>query len=141
MYPLPALLTPLPLKTFTTEEITSCTNEEVKGANKALRNLPCCFLISCSTVSVTPSMNTHESSNDFVILIISFISSFYINKVNPFPAPSAPFPLIFLSNLFIAFEAKLLTNPDKLSLAKGTATFVSAFFPELVNHEPKDPPD
>ena len=99
------------------------------------------FFISCSTVSVTPSMNTAESTNDFMILIISFISLFEINKVNPFPAPSAPFPLIFLLNLFIAFKAKLLTKPDKLSLAKGIATFVGAFFPKLANHEPKDPPD
>ena len=85
------------------------------------------FFISCSTVSVTPSMNTAESTNDFMILIISFISLFEINKVNPFPAPSAPFPLIFLLNLFIAFKAKLLTKPDKLSLAKGIATFVVLF--------------
>ena len=35
---------------------------------------------------------------------------------------------IFLSNLFIKFDVKLLTNPGKLSLAKGTAIFVSAFF-------------
>ena len=41
-----------------------------------------------------------------------------MNKVNPFPALIAPFPLIFLSNLFVAFEAKLLTNPGKLSLGK-----------------------
>ena len=27
---------------------------------------------------------------------------------------AAPFPLIFLSNLFIAFEVELLTNPGKL---------------------------
>ena len=64
-----------------------------------------------------------------------------INKVNPFPALTAPFPLIFLSNLFIAFEIKLLTNPGKLSLAKGIAMFVSAFFPKLPKQEPKvDPP-
>ena len=35
---------------------------------------------------------------------------------------------MFDSNLFIAFEAKLFTNPGKLSIAKGIATFVSAFF-------------
>ena len=63
-----------------------------------------------------------------MILIISFLSSFKINKVNLFPALTAPFPVIFLWNLFIPFEVKLLTNPDKLSLAKGVATFVSAFF-------------
>ena len=63
-----------------------------------------------------------------MILVISFVSSFEINKVNPFSALTAPFPLIFLSNLFIAFEVKLLNYPVKLSLAKGIAIFVSAFF-------------
>ena len=64
-------------------------------------------------------------------LIISFISSFEINKVNPFLAMTALFRLIFLSNLFIAFEVKLLTNSGKLSLAKGITMFVSAFFSKL----------
>ena len=76
-----------------------------------------------------------------MILIISFISSFEINKVNLFLALTAPFSLIFLSNLFIGFEVKLLTNPVKLSLAKGIAMFVSHFFPKLPNQEPKDTPD
>ena len=44
-----------------------------------------------------------------------------MNKVNPFPALTAPFPLILLSKLLIAFEAAfeaiLLTNPSKLFLA------------------------
>ena len=44
------------------------------------------------------------------------------------PALAAPFLLIFLSNLFIAFDVKLLTNLGKLSSVKGIATFVSAFF-------------
>ena len=74
-----------------------------------------------------PSINTFESSNDFMILIISFLSSFKMNKVNHFPALTAPFGLIFLSNLFIAFEVILFTNPGKLSLGKGIAMFYSAF--------------
>ena len=73
--------------------------------------------ISFFTVSVLPSINTPESSNDFMILIISFISSFEINKVNTFLALTDPFPLIFLSNLFIGFEVKLLTTPGRLCLA------------------------
>ena len=81
MYPLPALLTPLQLLPFTTEEITGCSNVASKGAN------------------------------------------------NPFPVLTDLFPLIFLSNLFIAFEIKLLTNLCKLSLAKGIATFVRTFLP------------
>ena len=43
-YPHPAPLTPLPLIPFTTEEITGCTNEAAKGANKAPRDLSSCFL-------------------------------------------------------------------------------------------------
>ena len=54
---------------------------------------------------------------------------------------TAPFPLIFLPNSFIALEVKLRTKSDKLSLAKGIATFVGAFFPKLPDQEPKDPPD
>ena len=46
MYPLPALLTPLPLIPFTTEEITGRTIKVAKGANKAPRNLPSCFFVS-----------------------------------------------------------------------------------------------
>ena len=121
IHSLPALLTPLPLIPFTTEEITGCCNEATKSANKAQKNPASRFFISSFTVSVTLSINTPESSNDFIIFIISFISSFEVNKVNPFP-------LIFLSNLVIALEVKLLTNPGKLSLAKGIAIFVSALF-------------
>ena len=62
-----------------------------------------------------------------MISILSFISSFKLNKVNTFPALTAPFPLIFLSHLFTAFEATLLTNLGKLSLAKGKANFLLFF--------------
>ena len=96
MYPLPALLTPLPLIPFTTEEITGCTNEATTGGNKAGRKLPPCCFIASFTVSAMLSINTFESSKDFMILIISLISSFEINKVNYFPALAAPFPLTFL---------------------------------------------
>ena len=101
------------------------------------------IFISSFTASLTPSINTPKSCNDFIIFI-SFISSFEINTVNPFPALTAPFPLknlhfeintfpaltapfplIFLSNLFVALEVELLTNPGILSLAK---------------EEPRDPP-
>ena len=43
MYLLSALLTLLPLTPFTTEEITGCTIEAAKGANKAPRNSPSLF--------------------------------------------------------------------------------------------------
>ena len=89
---------------FTTEETIGCTNEAAKGLNKARRNPPSCFFfISCFTVSVAPSINTLESSKDFITLMISIISSFEINNVSSLPALTASFRLAFLSNLFIAF--------------------------------------
>ena len=54
---------------------------------------------------------------------------------------TAPFSLTFLSNLIIAFEVKLLANPGKLSLAKGIAILVSAFFPKLPKNAPNRPLD
>ena len=44
---------PLPLIYFTTDEITGCTIEAAKGANKAPRNPPPWFFIACFTVLVT----------------------------------------------------------------------------------------
>ena len=80
-------------------------------------------------------------SNDFMVLIISFISSLEINKVIPFLYLRTIFPLISISNLFIAFEIKLLNNSDKLSVANGIASFSSVIFSKLANQEPEDPPD
>ena len=71
-----ALLNSRPFMLFTIEEINGCNNEVATCTNKASRNMPSCSFISCFTVSVTPSTNTPESSNYFMILIISFISSF-----------------------------------------------------------------
>ena len=67
----------------------------------------------------------------FMTLIISLISLFKINKVNPFLALTVCFPIVFLSNLFIGFEAKLLTYPGELPLAKGIARSVITFLPKL----------
>ena len=134
-------MTPLPVIPFTTEEITDSTTEPAKGANVTTRNLPSCSFISCSTLSVTPSINASESSNDFAILIILSTSSFKMNKMNPFPALTTPFPPAFLSNLFTSFKTILLTNSGKLALSKEIATLVSAFSPNLSNQEPKDPLD
>ena len=64
-----------------------------------------------------------------------------MNKGNPVLALIAPFPLIFHLNLLIAFEAKLLTNPGKVSPAKGIETSFSAALLTLANQEPKDLPD
>ena len=79
------------------------------------------FFISCFTALVTSSINTNESSNDFIILTLSHISSFEINKVT------------HSHKVFIVFEVKLIPNPGKLFLAKWIATFVSANFPNLAN--------
>ena len=62
------------------------------------------FFISCFTVLVTLSVNTSESSSDVMILTISSTFSFKMNEVNPLLALTVPFPIIFLSNLFIAFD-------------------------------------
>ena len=61
-YPLLALLTPLTLIAFTTEDVTGCTIEAAIGSNKGPRNLRSCFFISCFTVSVTLSINPCESN-------------------------------------------------------------------------------
>ena len=63
-------------------------------------NQPSCFFISCFTVSATPSINTLESFNDFMILIILFTSSFEANKVNPFTTLTDPFTFAFLSDFY-----------------------------------------
>ena len=96
-----------------------------KCTNKAPRNWPSCFFIPCFTVSVIPTINAPESFNNFIIL--SFLSSFEIKKVNLFPALTVPFPLIFLSNLFIIFDAELLSSPRRLSIARGIARSVIIF--------------
>ena len=64
IYPFSALLTPLTLIPFPTEEITYCTNEATKGANKTPRNPPSCFFILFFNVSGTPTINTPESFSD-----------------------------------------------------------------------------
>ena len=76
-----------------------------------------------------------------MIWISSIISSFKISKVDPFPALTARFPLVFISDLLIAFEVNLSTNPGKISLVKVIATFVSAFLSKNANQKPNAPPD
>ena len=63
-----------------------------------------------------------------MILIISFISSFKMNKVNPFPVLVAFFQLTFLWNLSKIDEVSLFANLGKTSLAKGTARSNKPFF-------------
>ena len=92
------------LISFINKEATGCINKEVIGAiNEAAtgviiapRNPLSCFFISWFTVSVAPSINSLDFSSASTVFIISFISSFEMNKVNPFPALSVPLSLIFL---------------------------------------------
>ena len=93
-------MTPLQKILFTKEVTTGCINETAMDANNGARNPLSSFFISCFTFSITPSINAAESSSDFLILIITSISSFKMKKVNPLPALAAPHPLIFLSNYF-----------------------------------------
>ena len=65
----------------------------------APRNTPSCFFISHFTVSVAPSINRPDFSNETTILIISSVFSFEMNKGSHFPALTGPCPLISLSNL------------------------------------------
>ena len=51
--------------------------------------------MSCFTVLLTPSINTPEFPNDFMILIISSISLFEMTKVIQFPALTNLFPKCF----------------------------------------------
>ena len=52
-----------------------------------------------------------------------------MDKVNPFPALTAPRPLTFLSNLPNTDAVALVANLGKTYLAKGTARSNSAFLP------------
>ena len=50
-------MTHVPVIPFISKEITSCTFEPAKSANKAPRNPPDWFLVSSFTVSITTSAN------------------------------------------------------------------------------------
>ena len=64
-----------------------------------------------------------------------------MSTVNNFPALTDPFQLIVISNFFIAFGAKSLTNSGKLSPAKVIAAVLSDFYLKLPNQEPKYSPN
>ena len=114
-------MTPFRFIAFSSEEAIGCIIEEALGAINEVaigaivvpRNLPSFLFIFCFTVSVAPSNNRPDFSSDSTNLIISFICSFEMNKVNSFPALTVPRPLIFLSNLSGANEIALVTNLGK----------------------------
>ena len=62
----------LPLIPFTTEQITGCTNEMAKGANKAPRNPTSFFLFHVLLFLKLFLFLFLQFSNDFMILIVSF---------------------------------------------------------------------
>ena len=68
-----------------------------------------------------------------------------MNKVNPFHALTALYPLIFLSNLSNTVEFALVANLGKTSSTKGTTrsnnTFLSKLPIILPNVLSKSPPD
>ena len=117
---------------FISEEATVAINETAIlvaiSAIIAQRNLPACLFISYFIVSVARLINRSDFSSDCTILITAFISSSEINKVNLFPALTAPCPLIFLSNVSHKHGVDLAANLVQTSLVKGTAKFNNAFF-------------
>ena len=110
-----------PVIAIINEEATGCINKEaIDGINEAAigaiiapRNPPSCFFIPCFTVSVAPLIHTPDFSGESMILIMSVMSSFEMNKLSPFPAITAPCPLIFLSNLSNTDEVALVANLNK----------------------------
>ena len=53
-----------------------------------------------------------------MVLMILSINSFEMNRLNPFPTLTAPYPLIFHSVLSNMDEVALVTKLGKTSLAK-----------------------
>ena len=92
------------------------------------------------TYTVFPFQSFILTESLFLRASTLFICSSEMNKVNLFPVLTS-LSFIFLLNLIIAFKAKLLTNPDKLSLSTETETFLGAFFPELASQVLKNPTD
>ena len=70
----------------TKEKAVGAINEASIGEGRTPLS---CFLISYFTVSVILSINRSEFSSGFMILIISPIYSFEMDKANPFPALTA----------------------------------------------------
>ena len=64
------------------------------------------FYFKCYSFS-SSSINRHNSSSDSTNSVI-YISSFEMNKVNPFPAFTTPCPLVFLSNTCNTDEVALV---------------------------------
>ena len=89
--------------------------------NNILRNPPFCTYSSFIIVSLTPFINKPDSSNDWTIFIMSFVSSFKIISV------VIPDPIIFLLIAASVADADAV-NPNgiKTLLVNGLST--STFF-------------
>ena len=68
-----------------------------------------------------------------------------MNKMNPFSALTASYPLIFLSKLAIRDEIALIANCGKKILTRAAANFASDSLPDLPIALPiilvRNPPD
>ena len=68
-----------------------------------------------------------------------------MDKVNPFPAFTEPFPIIFISNLSNTEEVDSVSNLGKISLAKGKNGLIVLFYLNLLitlpNVFPINPPN
>ena len=92
-------------KCFTSEEIIDCNSEAGKDAIKISGNLLSCFLIPCSTVSVTQYTQIVQRFYDFNNVMLIFIQS---KQSNSFFCSGNSFSTYFFSNIFTAFEPKCL---------------------------------
>ena len=89
MHPIPVLTTPFPALT-TFFPVYVFPSIEVPG------NPSSCFLISCFTVSLTPSINMSPFFINFLILIIWSTSLFKMTKMIHFPGLTTSYQCIFL---------------------------------------------
>ena len=96
---------------------------------------------SCSAVSVASSINRTDFSIDSTILIMSYISSFQVNIVDPFPALTAPFPLIYLSYISNIDKIAFVANVGKKCLPKRITRSNNTFLPKLTNVLLRNLPD
>ena len=116
---------------FFNEKAMGAVVEAVIDAIIAPWNPPSGFCISNVTVSVAPSISKPNFCSNSAHLLLWCSSSFEINKVNPFSALTASYPLIFLSNLSNTDEFALDANLGKTPLAKGRASYNNVFLHKL----------
>ena len=94
-----------------------------------------CSFVSFLIVLVTTFNKILESSRDWTIFIMPFISSYEIVKV------TTPEPCIFFwVPASIAEAAAVVPSGAKIFFAYGTATFINGPA-NLLNNEPKNPLD